>query len=307
MFDSLRYFTLVVEHGTFTAAARHGRVTQPALTASIQRLERQMGGKLFVRGPSGATLTAAGQALLPRARAALAAVEEGRRAVAEVMGLAVGSVRLGAGATVCTYYLPRILARFRSEHPNVSFYVREAHPDALLDALEAGDLDLVVLAQAKAPSRGRATFVGTRDRARGTAFVRERWLDDELVLVSAPGVDAETAPLVTFLRGATTRTLSDQHFGDRPIAMELGSIATVKSHTRAGVGVALVSRRAIERDLASGQLVVVPSERTPVVRPLYLVHRGPDRLSPASAALLRLLREQRRPSRPRPARPLRRA
>ncbi len=181
---------------------------------------------------------------------------------------------------------------------NVSLYVREAHPEELLDALEAGDLDLVVLAQAKAP---RANFVGTRDKTRGTAFVRERWLDDELVLVSAPDVDAETAPIVASLKGATTRTLSDELFGDRPIAMELGSISTVKNHARAGVGVALVSRRAVERDLALGQLVVVPSERTPVMRPLYLVHRGPDRLSPASAALLRLLREQRK--RPRAHKP----
>src|SRR5438067_8459620 len=103
--DLFRHFALVAQHGTLTAAARHAHVTQPALTASIQRLEAQMAARLFVRGHGSrarATLTAAGEALLPRARAALAAVDEGRRAVAEVMGLAVGTVRLGAGATVCT-------------------------------------------------------------------------------------------------------------------------------------------------------------------------------------------------------------
>lgn len=287
MLEPLRHLVLVAQHGTFTAAARHAHVTQPALTASIQRLEAQMGGKLFDRGPGGATLTAAGSALLPRARAALAAVEDGRRAVAEVMGLTVGSVRLGAGATVCTYYLPRTLAKFRTRHPGVQIHLREASQDDLLDALEAGDLDLVILARVARRGAGNDDFL----RAARSGLVREKWVDDEIVLVGAPGVDPKTAPLVTFARGATTRTLVDQHFPGVPIAMELGSIAAVKGNTRAGVGVALVSRRAVERDVASGQLVELASDRTPITRPLYLVHRGKDRLPPAAAELHRMLRE----------------
>jgi DNA-binding transcriptional LysR family regulator len=287
--EPLRHFTLVAQHRTFTAAARHAHVTQPGLTASIQRLEKQMGARLFDRGPGGATLTAAGEALLPRARAALTAVEDGRRAVAEVTGLAVGTVRIGAGATVCTYYLPRTLARFRARHPGVQISLREANQDALLDALDAGELDLVVLARvAQRGARG-----GDLLRAARSGLVREKWADDEIVLVGAPGVDPKAASLVTFAPGATTRTLVDQYFPGMPIAMELGSIAAVKGNTRAGVGVALVSRRAVERDVAAGQLVVLPTEHTPIARPLYLVHRGRDRLPPAAAELHRMLRELR--------------
>lgn len=285
MLESLRHFTLVAQHQTLTAAARHAHVTQPALTASIQRLEAQFGAKLLVRGPSGATLTAAGEALLPRARAALAAVEEGRRAVAEVMGLAVGSVRIGAGATVCTYYLPRTLAKFRVRYPGVSILVREASQPDLVDALEIGDLDLVILA------RIAPTTYGSR------GVHREKWQDDELVLAAAPGVDVKTAPFVTFAHGATTRDIVNRYFPTTPIAMELGSIAAVKANTRAGVGVALVSRRSAQRDFALGQLVEVPDERTPIIRPLDIVHRGRDRLSPSAAALLKMLREQTRRTR----------
>lgn len=288
MLEALRHFTLVAQHGTLTAAARHAHLTQPALTASIQRLEAQLGGKLLVRGPAGASLTAAGEALLPRARAALAAVEEARRAVAEVMGLAAGSVRLGAGATVCTYYLPRTLARFRAKHPGVQLLLREADSDRLLDALEAGDLDLMILA--RVPGARRGDFL----RTARSGLVREKWRDDEVVLVAAPGVDPKTAPMVTFARGMTTRALVDQRFADVPIAMELGSIAAVKANTRAGVGVALVSRASIQRELDAGQLLLVPTERTPIVRSLYLVHRGKDRLPPAAGALVKMLRAARR-------------
>jgi DNA-binding transcriptional LysR family regulator len=286
MLEPLRHFALVAQHGTFTAAARHAYVTQPALTASIQRLEAEMESKLFVRSHGSrarATLTAAGEALLPSARAALAAVEEGRRAVAEITGLAAGTVRLGAGATVCTYYLPRTLARFRNERPGVRIHLREGHPEDLLDALESGELDLVIHAH-----------VGPRKKPDIPVHLsREKWIDDELVLVGAPGVDPKTAPLVTFGRGATTRTLSDRLFPSTPIAMELASIAAVKGNTRAGVGVALVSRRAAQRDFVSGSLVELPAPRTPVIRPLYLVHRGRDRLPPAAGELYRLLRAQR--------------
>jgi DNA-binding transcriptional LysR family regulator len=289
--EPLRHFALVAQHGTLTAAARHAHVSQPALTASIKRLEAQMGARLLDRGPGGATLTAAGDALLPRARAALAAVEEGRRAVAEVMGLTVGSVRVGAGATVCTYYLPRTLAKLRAAHPGVQILLREADPEDLLDALEAGDLDLVILARVLRRAGGDLL------PAVRAGLAREKWVDDEIVLVGAPGVDAKTAPLVTFSKGATTRTLVDHYFPGVPIAMELGSIAAVKGNTRAGVGVALLSRRAVERDVAAGQLVILESPSTPIVRSLYLVHRGRDRLPPAASELHRLLREYAKRSR----------
>lgn len=278
MLEPLRHFALVAQYGTFTTAARHAHVTQPALTASIQRLEGQLGAKLLDRGRGGASLTAAGEALLPRARAALAAVEEGKRAVAEVMGLTAGIVRLGAGATVCTYYLPRILARFRAKHSGVRIHLREANQDDLVDAVETGDLDLTILARVAG------------ELPRGLA--REKWIADELVLVAAPGLaEPEAAPIVTLARGTTTRMLTDRYFPERAIAMELGSIAAVKANTRAGVGVALLSRHAVERDIATNHLEIVPSPRTPVARPFYLVHRGRARLPPAASELFRMLRK----------------
>lgn len=269
MLDELRHFLLVAEHGTFTEAARRAHLSQPALSAAIHRLEDHFGAKLLHRGPAGAGLTAAGEALLPRARAALAAVEDGRRAVAEVMGLHAGEVRVGAGATACTYLLPPILAAFRAEHPRVRFLLREATTDQVLEALHAGELDLGVV----------------------TADGGEHWRDDELILVKAPGAsfDPANTPFVTFGMGATTRALFDAHFPNANVVMELGSIAAVKGNVRAGIGVALVSRSAVEHDLAIGRLARVPHPATPIVRPLVIVHRGLDRLPPAAARLREML------------------
>jgi len=276
MIDELRHFLLIVERGTFTGAARQAHLSQPALTASIHRLEAHFGARLLARGPGGATTTAAGQALVPRARAVLAALADAGRAVAEIEGVHAGEVRLGAGATACTYLLPPALAAFRADHPGVRFLLREANTDQVLDELNAGDLDLGVV----------PTDTG------------EPWFDDELILVAAPDLPHPgRAPFVAFPRGSTSRELLERHFPGADVVMELGSIAAVKGNVRAGIGVALVSSSAVVHDLATGRLIAVPHAATPISRPLHLVHRGVQHLPPAAARLRELLLA-RRPRRP---------
>ena len=72
MVEELRHFLLIAAHGTFTEAARRAHLSQPALTASMRRLEAAVGARLLLRGPGGASLTAAGEALRPHAEAVLA-------------------------------------------------------------------------------------------------------------------------------------------------------------------------------------------------------------------------------------------
>jgi DNA-binding transcriptional LysR family regulator len=263
MIDDLRNLLLIVEHRTFTAAARQAHLSQPALTASIHRLEAHFGARLLHRDRRGAALTAAGEALVPRIRAALAAIEDGRRAVAEVLDLRAGQVRLGAGATACTYLLPPALASFRRRHPAIRFILREVTTDEARTAIGAGELDLALV----------------------TAPEGELWYRDELILVAAPGVPPASAPFLTFRPGATTRALFDRHFPGADVVMELGSIAAVKGNVRAGIGMALVSRSAVDFDLRARRLRLVRHPATPIARELRLVHRGLDRLPPAAAAL----------------------
>ena len=276
--DELRHFLLIADHGTFTEAARRAHLSQPALTASIRRLEDQLGARLLHRGPGGAQLTAAGAALLPRARAALAAVEDGRRAVAEVAGLRAGEVRLGAGATATTYLLPPLLAQFRRRHPAVRFQLREAFTDQLEAWLHDGELDLAITT-----ARDDGVVAGPHDP----------WLDDELIVVGAPGVGPETG-WISFASGSPVRGMLHAHEPGARVVMELGSIAAIKGNVRAGVGVALVSRASVKTDLAHGWMVEVPRRWTPKSRRLILRHRGVDRLPPAAAAFREVLLRSRR-------------
>lgn len=274
MLDELRYLVMIADDGTFTAAARHAHLSQPALSAAIKRLEDAMGARLFHRGAGGATLTAAGEALLPRARAALAAVEDGRRAVAEVGAGETGEVRIGAGATACTYLLPSLLAAYRKRWPGVMLRVREAFGPELEALVERGDIDIGIVT---APLRKTPTKP------------YDWWLDDELIVVGAPGVNPRTAGWVTFAEGSPTRALLLARNPGAQIVMELGSIAAVKGHVRAGIGLGLVSRTAVTVDLARNALAEVALPWSPVSRRLALRHRGVDRLPPAAARLRDLL------------------
>jgi DNA-binding transcriptional LysR family regulator len=267
MVKELEHFLLVVELGTLTAAAKRAHLSQPALTASIRRLEDDVGGRLLVRGRHGAELTKAGEALLPKAQAALALLDDGRRAVAEVEGLHRGEVVVGAGATACTYFLPRYVARFRKKRAGIKFMLREVFSSQIREAVAAGKLDLGIV-------------TGPGDEA----FVR-----DKLILVASPKLDQKSAGFVTFPPGSATRGYVEERFGDIDVVMELSSIAAVKTNVRAGIGMALLSTAAVEADLRTGRLVEVRSRKTPIVRTLSLVHRGVARLTPSAAAFRDLL------------------
>jgi DNA-binding transcriptional LysR family regulator len=269
MHDELQHFLLIVEHGTLTAAARSAHLTQPALSASLRRLEDAMGARLLDRGPGGAAPTAAGRALVPWAQAALAAVERGRRAVREIEGLEAGEVHVGAGATACSVLLPPVLTRFHAAHPAIRLELRELVGDSVVRDVEAGRIDLGIVAE------------------RGT----EPWLDDELVIVAAPGADPAKLPHLTFPVGANHRAILDRELPGVDIAMELSSLAAVRAHVEVGMGVALLSRAAVARELDDGRLCEVPHPRTPIRRTLFLVHLGLDRLSPAARALRDELRD----------------
>ncbi|MBX7192671.1 MAG: LysR family transcriptional regulator [Sandaracinaceae bacterium] len=268
MLDPLRYFVGVARRGTLTAAAREVGVSQPALTTALRRLEAQLETTLFVRGRKGAELTASGRALLPHAERAIGALESGVRAVREVEGLTQGEIRVAAGATVCTYVLPPVIARFRKKHPGIRFAVTESTHDEALSALERSEVDLAI--------------VGSRHG--------EALLVDEMILVASPTLEVRAdTPVVAFRPGGSTRALSDRYLSARPLAMELGSVSAVLANVEAGGGIALVSRVAAARGLARGTIVEVADPRMPVSRTLRLVHRGRALLSPAAAAFRRAL------------------
>ncbi|WP_043650428.1 LysR family transcriptional regulator [Nocardia thailandica] len=162
----LRYFVTVVEEGGFTRAAERLHLTQPGLSAQIKQLERALGQQLLDRGPRTVTPTAVGAAVLEHARAALAAADRIEATVQEFTGLLRGHVRLGviSGAAGEEFDVAAVLAGFHTDHPAVGISLTEDTAEAMLAALDRGDLDIALVGltgAAMAPTVGVETVLET--------------------------------------------------------------------------------------------------------------------------------------------------
>src|SRR5881409_4097748 len=129
----LEAFSEVARLGNVSRAAETLSVTQPALTARLQGLERELEVDLFVRGARGMTLTDAGRALLPYAQRAIAQVLDGQKAVEDLRSGKVGELVLAAAPAVSTYVLPTVLKAFQTSHPHVRMGVRTGHTEEVLE------------------------------------------------------------------------------------------------------------------------------------------------------------------------------
>ncbi|MEZ5978735.1 MAG: LysR substrate-binding domain-containing protein [Planctomycetota bacterium] len=142
----LEYLVAVAETLHFRKAAQRCAVTQPALSAQIQSLEQLLGVQLFERNRRRVLLTTAGREAVGRAREVLERVDalaEAARAAAEPLS---GELRLGVIPTVAPYLLPRVLPGLRESHPNLRLFLREEMTPVIVDRLNAGELDCLLLA-----------------------------------------------------------------------------------------------------------------------------------------------------------------
>lgn len=141
----LAYFLAVAEERNFTRAAQRIPIAQPAISQQIHRLESELSEKLFVRDRRGILLTPAGEALLPHARSMLASADHAREAVAEVTGLMSGRLAIGFVQPLPDRRLVRLLGAFHREHPKIELRLIEDETDALLAALDTGELDAALI------------------------------------------------------------------------------------------------------------------------------------------------------------------
>lgn len=284
----LEYFVAVVEEASFTRAAARVHVAQPGVSAQVRRLERELGQPLLDRSGRGVTPTAAGEAVLPFARAALAAVAGAREAVDELAGLVRGHVTVGVLPALATQLdVAGLLADFHDAHPGVEIALTEDASDAVLDGVREGRVDLALAGIAAAVPDGIAVATVTEER---------------LVAVVAPGdslaVRATTTlgaladrPLVCLPRGTSVRALLEDAWaraGARPrIAFEASAPPVLVRLAARGLGVAIVPESAAQ----------APDVRAVPLRPalhgrVVLAWRADGPSSPAARALLGLARER---------------
>ncbi|MFG2087550.1 MULTISPECIES: LysR family transcriptional regulator [unclassified Spirillospora] len=285
----LEYFVAVTEEAGFTRAAERLHVAQPGVSAQIRQLERELGQPLLDRSGRTVRLTEVGAAVLPYARAALAAVEGARRSVDELTGLLRGHVTIGTIDWIQSLDLPGMLSDFHQDHPDVEITVIQDDAATLTAALRDGRVDLAFLSLGGEPPEGIATQVVIEEHlvaaaGRGHPLARR----STIPLRALAGEDLVSLPKGTGLRAVLDEACADAGLSPR-IAFEAGEPPVLAQLAAHGLGVAVLPESAA-RDLP-GDLHAMPIVRPRLTGRIALAWRTEGPRGPAARALISRARE----------------
>lgn len=261
----LEYFVAVAEEANFTRAAERVHISQSGVSAQVRQLEGELGARLVDRSGRRATLTAAGAAALPHARAALAAADAMRHAVDDVTGLIRG--RLVVGMVVGCRITPLFdaLAAFHLDHPGVEIALLEDNSDRLIELVRSGEADLGLIATAGAPPSGLDGFPIVSE-----GLVAVVPVDHPLAKRRrARLADITSYPIVCLPVGTGIRTAFDEACaakGIRPnVALEATAPDTVADLAARGLGVAVLSESTVAEQPDQLRAVAIDDVKTPAV------------------------------------------
>ena len=288
----LATFRLVIQRGSFSAAADVLGISQPAVSLQIRQLEQFLQTRLVERTGRGIKATAAGQALLVHGERIEQAVDETLRSVSAFRHDVSGTVTLGTGATACIHLLPPLLQQLRSDYPLLRVGVTTGNTLDIVRAIEENRLDMGLVTL---PVGGRALDVMP---VMDEEFVFIASLEQQGMFTDLRPDALHTQPLIAFESGSGTRALIDGWFEASGLtiapAMQLGSIEAIKRMVRSGLGYSIVPKMAVEQRADREGLCV--SSLSPVLqRQLAVVMRQDKILSKGISGIIRIL--QRHPER----------
>ncbi len=270
----LQVFHTVARLLSFTKAADALHMTQPAVTFQVRQLEEYFNTRLFDRTHNRINLTEAGKRVFGYAARIFQLYEEMENSVTELTGDISGILMLGASMSVAEYMLPSLLGDFKKQFPDVNIRLKVTNTDGIVSMIEENEIDLAVV---EAP-------VGNKN------LVVELCKADQLVVVVPPGHELSGQdkvaaaqlmeyPYIRREEGSGTREVIHDYLkstglsaGNLNIIMELGSPEAIKGAIEVNMGIAVLSRTAIAKELQLGTLVGVPLD-PPLERPFSFVHQ----------------------------------
>lgn len=260
----LQVFHAVAKHGSFTRAAEHLFMTQPAVTFQIKQLEEHFNTRLLDRGHGHVGLTPAGEVVFAYAERILDLSDELESRISELTDDLSGVLSIGTSTTIAAYWLPRLLERFKSKYPRVIPRVVVGNSQLTESRVVTRELDI-----------GMIEIVSEQP-----AIERFTAGRDELLVICRPGhpltkkkvltaQDLVEHPFLTRDPGNAIRELAEQFFEaagiaveDLNVSAELGSLATVKHLAAETEGFGIASWAAIQRDIRDGRLAAIPLSPT---------------------------------------------
>jgi DNA-binding transcriptional LysR family regulator len=290
--NHLRVFHAVAESTSLTAAARILRISQPAVSKQLGDLEDALGVQLVDRLPRGVRLTEAGRTLAEHATRIFGIEQLAEVELAAQLGLERGTLAIGASTTIGSYLVPRVFGELHREHAALRLEMQIGNTAQVYELVRRHQIELG-LTEGLVAEPDLATRVFDHDDMIAIAspgdpvLARGRLRADDLVRL----------PFIMRERGSGTREVIEAAFTNKRLTIEpvmtLGSTEAVKNAVAAGLGIAIVSSLAVERELASGALESIALADLAIRRELHLVElRGVTR-SPVASRFVELLERSR--------------
>jgi DNA-binding transcriptional LysR family regulator len=285
----LQTFCVLVEELNFTRTAERVHTVQSNVTSQIKSLEEELGTQLFDRLAKRVLLTEAGHRFLPYAEKALAAMEQGCRAV-KFGTEPAGPLRIGAPESVLTYRLPEVLKLFRKRYPQVELIFRPGLDDKVGDALESGKLDLAI---------------GMCDSVEGEQLRSMRMRTEEVYLFATPDHPLANGRTV-YPKDLLDQTLLLTEAGcgyrkklDTQLALanirpqhitEFSSVEAIKQCVQAGMGLGLLPRIVIASELKKKQFALLNWHNAKMTIATHIVWHKDKWMSPGMQAFLDVMK-----------------
>ena len=287
----LEVFLSVAKHLNYTRAGEEVNLSQPSVSVRIRQLEDELGVRLFEQLGKKVALTEAGRLLVPHARRVIAAIEDAQHAIDELQGLERGTLRIGASTTPGMYLIPKTIARFKDRYPKIEIQLGIKDTRQIETGVINNEFDF--------------GFVG--GHLAGDDVDVLPWLTDQLVLVVPPkhplaqkkSVKTDELQKERFIlreTGSATRAAIVAHLEKSNLKvetiMEMENPESVKKAVQSGLGIAFISKFAVETELKAKSLVAVSVRGLDIRRELKIVYRKDKHLSRAAQAFIEIARKQ---------------
>jgi DNA-binding transcriptional LysR family regulator len=286
----LATFQVVAKHCSYVRAAEELHFSQPAVSAQIRQLEETLGVKLFEQIGRRTHLTQAGDELYHYSQKIFAVIDEALETMEELRGPDHGRLRVGADTTVGTYVIPGLLGKFHQSYPEVEISLDVVNRAALVERIMSNEIDIAIV--------GRVPD--------DIPVVIEPFAPNELVLVASPYhrlAGRANVPLSELAKehflmrevGSGTRAALELILQEAEVplhvSMHMGNNSAIKQGVAAGLGIALISRVALDMELETNRLVILDVEGFPIMRQWRIVHLKDKHLSATALAFKSFLLE----------------
>ncbi|WP_042145507.1 LysR family transcriptional regulator [Paucisalibacillus sp. EB02] len=278
--DTMKVFVTVIEQKNFTRAGEMLNISQPNVSLHIRNLENEVGTKLIHRTPKLVQITEAGQILYRHAKRILLHYEEAKHEINDLRNVVTGKIRVGASFTIGEYILPKVLAEYANQFPQVEVQTIISNSDEVIGGVRTKILDI--------------GLIEGNNKELDIQLIP--FMEDEMVLViplnhplsQMQQIEKDMLQNQTWIfreTGSGTRTYMDNLISELDLTIKhsfvFSSNQGVKEAVKAGLGIALLSKWTVNREIMTNELLTIPIKNKKIIRSFSFVQHEESDVSKA--------------------------